>query len=63
MIVIGERHLHTILREYVEYYNTIRPHLSLDKNSPILRRSQCGSGRILARLILGGLHHEYHRAA
>ena len=39
----------------------IRTHLSLDKNAPDFRRTQ-KFGRIAARPILGGLHHQYVRA-
>jgi hypothetical protein len=52
------------LRAYVTYYNTTRPHQSLDNNSPqprVIDPSPCG--RIIAMPQVGGLHHRYQRAA
>ncbi|PYT17065.1 MAG: transposase [Acidobacteria bacterium] len=37
LIILGERHLRSILSEYVNYYNQSRPHLALDRNAPIAR--------------------------
>jgi hypothetical protein len=34
VIVLNERHLRRILREYFGYYPTCRTHLSLSKDSP-----------------------------
>ena len=37
LIVLGEGQLRRILREYFDYYNEVRPHQSLEKNSPLRR--------------------------
>jgi hypothetical protein len=58
LIVLGEAHLRGLLRAHASYYNEVRTHLSLDKNAPDFRRTQ-KFGRIVARPILGGLHHRY----
>jgi transposase InsO family protein len=64
LIVLGENHLLRILAEYVEYYNTARPHQSLDWNSPVPRDVEPpANGRAVATPYLGGLHHRYRRAA
>ena len=34
VIVLDERHLRRILREYFDYYHSCRTHLSLDKDAP-----------------------------
>jgi putative transposase len=61
---MGERHLMSVLREFVEYHNTDRCHQSLDGNAPVPRRSWSRhDGNAKARPILGGLHHVYTRAA
>ena len=60
IIVLGEVHLHRILKSYARYYNETRTHLALDKDAP-LSRTVKRAGRILCRPILGGLHHEYVR--
>ena len=64
IIPLGERHLLTILREYVAYYNTSRAHQSLDGNSPVPRAIEPEpAADVRARPVLGGLHHVYERAA
>jgi transposase InsO family protein len=62
MIVLNERHLRAVLREFAHYYNLERPHrtLALDTPTPVARTT---AGRISCRPILGGLHHAYRRAA
>lgn len=45
---------------YMNYYNTVRTHLSLGKDAPIPRSAQT-LGCIRAQPILGGLHHHYVR--
>ena len=64
VIVLNEDHLHRILAEYFAYYHEARTHLSLDRNSPILRLVQPPEkGKVVAKAYLGGLHHCYTRAA
>jgi hypothetical protein len=63
IIALGERHLLRVLREYVEYYNKTRTHLSLDRNAPEPRRVAQKGGEIVGTPVLGGLHYRYERAA
>ena len=64
LIILGETHLCKILREYVEYYNKVRPHLSLNRNSPLPRKVEPPEkGEVIAVPYLNGLHHKYARAA
>lgn len=60
VVVFGERHLRHILHTYADYYNQARTHLSLNKDAPVYRVVN-EQGRILAKPILGGLHHQYVR--
>src|SRR5712664_2892769 len=60
IVVFGEDHLRRILAAYSGYYNGLRPHLSLDKDSPAHRQIQ-RLGQVTTRPILGGLHHHYCR--
>jgi patatin-like phospholipase/acyl hydrolase len=53
-------HLRRILAAYTGYYNELRTHLSLSKDSPSHRSIQ-RFGQIIPRPILGGLHLEYCR--
>ncbi len=62
VIALGERHLLRLLREYVAYYNESRCHMSLDGNSPVACAIE-DTGKIIARPVLGGLHHRYGRPA
>jgi hypothetical protein len=59
-IVLGEAHLHRILRCYARYYNDVRTHRSLDKDAPVSRPVQW-IGSINTHAILGGRHHHYVR--
>ncbi len=60
IVVLGEAHLHRILRKYAAYYNELRTHRSLNKDAPIHRAIQ-RRGDIVSAPILGGLHHHYCR--
>ena len=62
IIPMAERHLLSVLHEYIEYYNESRTHLSLGGNPPEPRSIE-SDGDILSVPVLGGLHHRYHRAA
>ena len=64
VIVLSESHLRRILRGYVDYYSGVRPHDSLDGNSPLGREVEPPSkGPVVAIPQVGGLHHRYTRAA
>jgi len=60
IVVFGEAHLRRVLRFYASYYNKVRTHRSLDKDSPVSRPVQ-RTGSIKSFPILGGLHHRYAR--
>ena len=61
VVVFSERHLRMLLDAYKDYYNRVRPHLSLGKDAPLVRSIQA-AGRIVPLPILAGLHHHYVRA-
>jgi hypothetical protein len=64
VIVLSEDHLRRVLAEYFAYYHEARTHLSLERNSPMLRSVQPPkNGKVVANAYLGGLHHCYTRAA
>ena len=63
IIPLGERHLRSVLREYVDYYNTTRPHRTLELETPAGLRPVQSQGRVVARPVLNGLHHRYEREA
>jgi hypothetical protein len=62
LIVLNERHLLRVLREYTVHYNAKRPHRTLDLDSPDGREPQpkpAATATVVSRQVLGGLHHEY----
>ena len=64
LIVFNERHLKRLLGSYVSYYLAARTHLSLEKQCPHPRPVQPREkGKVIALPHIGGLHHEYRRAA
>jgi putative transposase len=63
-LILNEVHLRRLLRGYIGYYNTARPHQSLDHNSPQPREVHPPElGRVVSIPQVGGLHHLYQRAA
>jgi len=62
LIVLNERHLRSVLREFTRYYNRARPHRALRLGTP-LPMARPSTGPIRARPVPGGLHHEYERVA
>ena len=67
VIILSERHLRRLVREYVDYFNHARPHQGIDRISappdldgidePQPQRS------VVSVPVLGGLRHDYRRAA
>jgi hypothetical protein len=69
MLIIGRRHLEAVLGEYVEHYNTHRPHRSLGQRAPFAGDAarvltyDANSTHLQRTDVLGGLIHEYRIAA
>jgi hypothetical protein len=65
-MIAGERHLHRVLRTYVDHYNRQGPHRGLDMKAPEAAASRSPeaslTSRIRCRDRLGGLIHEYRVA-
>jgi len=67
-LILNERHLRRVLAEYINYFNLWRPHQSLSQRAPCAQAppspepSQKGA-EVVARSVLGGLHHVYDLAA
>jgi transposase InsO family protein len=62
LLVVNERHLRSVLAEFVGYYNGQRPHRTLRLETPV-PATRPAAGPIRVRSVLGGLHHIYERAA
>ena len=66
VLVLGEGQLRRVLREDVAYCNTARPHQGIGQTSPSAPAPAPPSRisvPIVALPVLGGLHHDYRRAA
>jgi putative transposase len=66
MLITGEGHLRLILDEYVDHYNTHRPHRALHQSPPAGRPHPPVLGTdvpVLRRDRLGGLIREYDQVA
>ena len=63
LLIINQAHLRRVMREYVEFFNTARPHQGLEQQVPSPKMSSQGNGPVRCRNILGGIIHDYHRAA
>ena len=64
VIVLDERHLRRILRDYIDYYHSCRTHLSLEKDAPKPRPIESQViGPVTTVPKVGGLHHYCTRLA
>jgi transposase InsO family protein len=64
LLIVSQRHLESVLDAYVRHYNEARPHRGLQLTQPIPRPLTAPDvGAITRRYILGGIVHEYDRAA
>jgi hypothetical protein len=65
MLIFGQRHLRTILNQYAAHYNGRRPHRSRQLRPPRPDHpvADLSLKRIQRRPVLGGLIHDYERAA
>ena len=55
LVVLNERHLTSVLTEFVRYYNEDRPHRTLGLQTPELR-PRPATGSIRSRPVLNGVH-------
>ncbi|MDA8283470.1 MAG: integrase core domain-containing protein [Actinomycetota bacterium] len=63
LLIYSRRHLESVLGFYVRHYNESRPHRGRQLAPPLPRHDQPHTGEIYRRDILGGIIHEYGRAA
>ena len=69
MLIAGPRHLRAVLDEYAAHYNRHRPHRARNLRPPdcdditMAPVTDLATARIRRRKVLGGLIHEYERAA
>ena len=64
VLIFGRGHLERVLAEFVSHYNTARPHRSIDLDAPVPLQPVSDTTAAICRVDrLGGLIHEYGRAA
>ena len=63
VLILGERQLLRVLREYVTYFNEQRPHQGIGQGVPAsAANGRPPGGTVIREPVLGGLHHSYRRA-
>ena len=64
VMLLGDKQLGSLLREYRDYFNESRPHQGLGQRRPAGGTSDADVSKPIAfRTVLGGLHVDYRRAA
>jgi putative transposase len=66
LLILGERQLYRVIKEYVQFFNEARPHQGIEQRIPGETASaakRASQGKIISFPVLGGLHHDYRRAA
>jgi putative transposase len=64
LIIINQKYLRRVLVEYISYYNAARPHQGIEQRVPTPRVTPlAGSGPVVCHDVLGGIIHDYQRAA
>jgi hypothetical protein len=63
-LILNRRHLQHVLKIYVAHYNTGRPHRGIGLDLPVPAAGEVDPTAAIERVdLLGGLLHEYARAA
>jgi transposase InsO family protein len=74
LLIRGEQHRHERINEYVAYFNSSRPHQGIAQAIPAMTEGQdkqlvaelpavTADNKVIALPVLGGLHHDYRKAA
>jgi transposase InsO family protein len=61
-LILGERHLRRLVKEYMAYFSHARPHQGIEQLIPCQPErpeDPPATGKIASRPMLGGLHHDY----
>jgi putative transposase len=63
VLLLSGDHLGEVASQYVRYFNHARPHQGIGQRIPEGPANDNRDGKIIAFPVLGGLHHDYRRAA
>ena len=58
--IFGKSHFKYLVKEYVKYYNTVRPHSSMN-NMPLDYKARNKNGNVRCKSKLGGVIKHYYR--
>ena len=63
LIILNEAHLRHVLKQYIHYYNSRRPHQGIQQDCPNTFQPPDSSQPIRCHHILGGIIKSYDRSA
>jgi putative transposase len=63
VLILNQAHLRRVMREYIAFFNTARPHQGIDQQIPVPLASRATSDPVRCRKVLGGILHDYYRDA
>ena len=63
LLIINQAHLRRLMREYITFFNTARPHQGLEQQIPVPKIGHEHAGSVRSRAVLGGIIHDYYRDA
>jgi transposase InsO family protein len=63
LLTLNEMHLKYVLHEYEHYFNSARPHQGIGQKIPDPLLQVSATGLVKRRDLLGGVLHDYYRAA
>jgi putative transposase len=62
-LILSERHLHRVMKDYQAYFNDARPHQGIEQCIPCQPEQQNGpslGGNVISHPVLSSLHHDYY---
>lgn len=63
LLIINQTHLRRVMREYVVFFNTARPHQGIEQQIPVPQTRHHIDGPVRCRNVLGGIIHDYYQIA
>jgi putative transposase len=63
LLIINQAYLRRVMREYMAFFNTARPHQGLAQQIPVPRMTHENTGPVRCCTVLGGIIHDYYRDA
>ena len=63
LLIINQAHLRRVMLEYIDFFNTARPHQGIDQQIPIPKINRKTTRPVRCRHVLGGILNDYYRDA